>query len=343
MSSTSAPAGLDRVQDEAARQRVLRRLAGAPTPWLHQEVARRMAERLPLFRLQPQTVLAWDAAWGGGVDALVQAFPSARCLVVHSEPTAARADAPAPASQGWRRWLARASAARSATEATWAAQLPAAQAQLVWSNMGLHHAGSVRERFADWHRTLQTEGLLMFSTLGPGSLQAVRDAHARLGAGPAHAPFIDMHDLGDLLVEAGFADPVMDQEMLTLTWSSAQAMLAELRTLGGNTHPARHGGLRTARWRDTWMRAVAAPTAAVSGATSGALSDIAEGQRVSVTLEVVYGHAFKGHARADASGEAAIPLQEMRRALRRRRTGGGAAPAGAVMASRASGPMGVLG
>ena len=63
-----------------------------------------------------------------------------------------------------------------------------------------------------------------------------------------------MHDLGDMLVQAGFADPVMDQEMLTLTWPDAEALLAELRALGGNADPARCAGLRTPRWRAAPVR-----------------------------------------------------------------------------------------
>jgi malonyl-CoA O-methyltransferase len=90
----------------------------------------------------------------------------------------------------------------------------------------------------------------MFSTLGPGHLaRAARHLPpARLGPA-ALLPFVDMHDLGDMLVQAGFADPVMDQELLTLTWADADALLAELRTLGANVSRDRHPGLRTPRWR----------------------------------------------------------------------------------------------
>ena len=67
-----------------------------------------------------------------------------------------------------------------------------------------------------------------------------------------------MHDLGDMLVEAGFADPVMDQETITLTWPSGEALLAELRQLGGNVDPRRFAGLRTPRWRSRLAEALEA-------------------------------------------------------------------------------------
>ncbi len=92
-----------------------------------------------------------------------------------------------------------------------------------------------------------------------------------------------MHDLGDMLVQAGFADPVMDQETITLTWDSPQALLAELRSLGGNASPLRCAGLRTPRWRARLLR----PWNERAGADG----------RLALAFEVVYGHAFKAAPR----------------------------------------------
>jgi len=114
-----------------------------------------------------------------------------------------------------------------------------------------------------------------------------------------------MHDLGDMLVEAGFADPVMDQETLRLTWSSAQAALAELRTLGMNTDVARFPGLRTPRWRDRVLEALGAQV---------------DGQgRVVLEFEIVYGHAFKPVPRARLSEHTQVGLDDMKAMLSRGR------------------------
>ena len=117
-----------------------------------------------------------------------------------------------------------------------------ASADMLWANMMLHACADIAGMFASWHRALAADGFVMFSTLGPGTLPELRLLYERERWGPAFYPFADMHDLGDLLVHAGFADPVMDQEQLTLTWSSPQAALQELRALGGNLHAARHAG-----------------------------------------------------------------------------------------------------
>jgi malonyl-CoA O-methyltransferase len=125
--------------------------------------------------------------------------------------------------------------------------------------MMLHMVSEPEHEMRQWHRALAVDGFLMFSTLGPGSLGGLRRIYAAEHWGPAHAPFVDMHDLGDMLAHAGFADPVMDQEIITLTWPDAAALLRELRALGGNADPQRHAGLRTPRWQTRLQRALRAP------------------------------------------------------------------------------------
>ena len=285
--------------DAVALARVLHRLQRADSaPWLHGEVARRMAERLPVIKLRPEVVIDWGAFLGASRAPLAAAYPQARLLAV--EPDMARRDATSAAFDApwWspRRWTA--AAPTVVTEA----ELGAGQGQLLWSNMGLHGALDPQAVMASWHRALQVDGFLMFSTLGPGSLAGLRALFAAQGWPPPHAPFVDMHDLGDMLVEAGFADPVMDQETITLTWPSGDALLAELRQLGGNVDPRRFPGLRTPRWR----RRLAAALEAEAG----------PGERPRLTLEVVYGHAFRAAPRPRLAAETSLPLDDMRTLVR---------------------------
>ena len=142
----------------------------------------------------------------------------------------------------------------------------------------------------------------MFSCLGPGTLRELRAMYESLGW-PAPTPdFIDMHDLGDMLVRAGFADPVMDQETLTLRWDSAEALLAELRALGGNAAPDRLPGLRTPRWRQQLLRGLES----LKGADG----------KIGLSFELAYGHAFKAVPRLKLDEEAVLPLKDMRAMLR---------------------------
>ena len=181
----------------------------------------------------------------------------------------------------------------------------AGQAQLVWSNMSLHWAPDAPALMAQWQRALVVDGFLMFTTLGPGTLARLAELYRARGWGTPYAPWTDMHDLGDMLVEAGFADPVMDQETLRLTWSSPEAAVDELRTLGANNDAARVPGLRTPRWRGRLLEAL-------SGCRD------AQG-RVVLEFEVVYGHAFKPAPRARVAAQTEVGLDQMKSMLSRGR------------------------
>jgi malonyl-CoA O-methyltransferase len=118
-----------------------------------------------------------------------------------------------------------------------------------------------------------------------------------------------MHDLGDMMVGVGLADPVMDQEWVTLTWPDAQAALLELRSLGGNVDRMRHPGLRTPRWRERLHEALQAQA---RGRADG---------RVALTFELVYGHAFKAEPALKVAERTAFSPQQLQRMARTGRRG----------------------
>jgi malonyl-CoA O-methyltransferase len=222
------------------------------------------------------------------------------------EPDSIRRDATAALhAQPWwspRRWAGAAPTVLTPSE------LSLGAGQLLWANMGLHAAVDPQAVMQLWQRALAVDGFLMFSTLGPGSLPSLRSLYAEQGWSVPFAPFVDMHDLGDMLVAAGFADPVMDQELITLTWPSAQALLDELRGLGGNVATARFAGLRTPRWRQQLLLALQA-TADPDG-------------RVGLVFELVYGHAFRPAPRPRLAARTEVPLDDLRAMVRAGRKAG---------------------
>ena len=291
--------------DPRALDRAWARLAAQPLPpWLHGEVARRLVERLSIVKQIPPHVFDWWSELGGSASLLAQAYPKSAVTGVlrpRSSTPAAVADAPS-ATPAWRRWLGLGTAGPRAIAQS---AVPAGQAQLVWSNMSLHWAPDAPTLMREWQRALVVDGFLMFTTVGPGTLQSLRELYRAHGWGTPHAPWTDMHDQGDMLVEAGFADPVMDQETLRLTFSSPQAALDELRSLGANDDGARFAGLRTPRWRERLLDAL------------GARRD-AQG-RVVFEFEVVYGHAFKPVPRAKLAAQTQVGLDDMKAMLNRGR------------------------
>jgi malonyl-CoA O-methyltransferase len=257
-----------------------------------------MADRLALVRVQPERVLDWGSFLGGSHAALTAVYPQARWIGV--EPDAAGRDRQAARWQ--RPWWSARRWTQPAPQWLAQADVPAGSAQLLWANMHLHGSAEPQAVLMAWQRALAVGGFLMFSTLGPGSLSGLRQLYAQLGWPTPMAPLVDMHDLGDMLLLAGFADPVMDQETLTLSWPDPQALLAELRTWGGNVDPARHAGLRTPRWRDRLVQRLR--------------TLVREDGRVALEVELVYGHAFKLAAPPRVAAETTIPLQQMRALVR---------------------------
>lgn len=267
------------------------------SPWLHEEVGRRMHERLQWIVQTPSAWCDWDPLRGGlQAHALVaRHFPQAVSHVAEtSSPQGAAAVQARLASPWWSpaRWSG--GAARFGVP-------PQGSVQMLWSNMALHMAADPQALIRAWHRALAVDGYLMFSCLGPDTLRELRALYAALGwPAPAHA-FTDMHDWGDMLVHAGFSEPVMDMERITLTFATPGRLLQELRGLGRNLHPQRFAGLRGRRWH---------------GQLQQQLADAAQGGQLALTFEIVYGHAIKPAPRVRVEGESAVSLQDMRAMLR---------------------------
>ena len=274
--------------------------APAPAPWLHEEVARRMEARLQWIRAAPTAWCHWDAVRGGleGHALLRQRYPDAQCFVTETAPQHQPRAAQALATPWWR-------AARGTGAATQFEQPPEGAVQMLWANMGLHMAADPQALFAQWQRALAVDGHVMFSCLGPDTLRELHTLYAEWGwPAPGHA-FTDMHDWGDMLVQAGFAEPVMDMERITLTFADAPRLLQELRGLGVNLHPQRFGALRGRAWHARLLQAL-----------TERLADRAQGGRLSVTFEIIYGHAFKPTPRVPVGQHSAVSLHDMRAMLR---------------------------
>ncbi len=239
---------------------------------LEAEVGARMLERLDYVRVAPARIL--DAGCGPAPQAaaLARRYPGAAIVALDfSLPMLERARRAA----GWRARL-RGTRMLAVCAALERLPLAAGSVQLAWSNMALHWAADPPAALAELARVLAPEGLLMFSTLGPDTLKELR---AAAGAARVHR-FADMHDVGDALGAAGFAAPVMDMDMLTLTYAEAGGVVADLRASGQTL--ARHDRARGLAGRRLRAALAAAGTSA--------------------SIEVIYGHAWKAAPRRLADG-----------------------------------------
>lgn len=248
---------------------------------LAREVSLRMTARLDLVKLSPARVADIGCATGDGIRALQARYPQAFPLAIDYAPEML---AEVKRHARWMDKLLR-RASRCIAGDVRALPLKGGTLGLAWSNLMLHWLDDPLPAFRELQRVLEVGGLLMFSVLGPDTLKELRAAGAT-----TLRRFHDMHDLGDMLMAAGFADPVMDMETIALTYASPRGLLRDQRLLG-----VRDGLLGPLGFREG-RRVFRAWQAQPS-----------EG-RLPATFEIVYGHAWKAEPKATADGRAIIRI-----------------------------------
>ncbi|MCM0043492.1 MAG: methyltransferase domain-containing protein [Burkholderiaceae bacterium] len=295
----------------AVRQCFLRPERCADSQFLRREISARMFERLALIKTDPQRML--DAGCGEGDDllGLQQAFPSAQLIGLDlSLPMIDHARRAGDSSRsGMKQLMSRLLARRSlpvhgaALACADFGALPVGRSSidLVWSNLALHWHPQPHRVIDEWSQAMRTGGLLMFSCFGPDTFAELREAFAAADGEPSRQrvlPFVDLHDYGDMLLQAGFETPVMDMEKMNITYSSVEKLLADVRAFGGNPSLQRPQGLQGRRQWERFVKHLGARRTA-------------EG-KITLTIEVVYGHAFRSAPRSNSRGEAIVRFERRR-------------------------------
>lgn len=236
---------------------------------LQARVRGELLERLDLVRLDPSVVVDLGAGTGHAAMALKRRYRTARVVAVDLSPAML---AEAARRQTFLRRFHRVCADAAALP------LPEASVDLVFSNLVLHWCDEPDAVFAECRRVLRPGGLFTFTTFGPDTLLELRDAWAAADERVHVNRLIDMHDLGDGLVRAGLADPVLDVERYTLTYATLRDLASDLRATGSiNANAGRPRGL-------TGRQAL--------GRVNAAYDSLRSGGRLPATCEVVFGHAW---------------------------------------------------
>jgi malonyl-CoA O-methyltransferase len=258
---------------------------------LQREVGRRAPERLDLVRIDPEWILDAGSGTGAGARALARRYLRARVVEMDIAPAMlrqSRRGIPWP-----QRWLGQRRLPVCGDNER--QPLRAGVAGLVWSNLSFQWATDLPRVFAECLRVLQPGGLLTFTTFGPDTLKELRQAFPQTQGSVHVSRFTDMHDIGDMLVHAGFANPVMDMEVLTLTYADVTQLMRELKALGA--HNAAAGRSRGLMGR----------------ATLRELERRYEAHRrdgcLPATFEVIYGHAWKPQPRTGPGGRPVIDIR----------------------------------
>jgi malonyl-CoA O-methyltransferase len=260
---------------------------------LQHEVCTRMLERLDYIKIAPRAVLDAGSGTGNALKNLMARYSG--------KPVIALDIAYAMLMRGrlrWR-WWHNVPGLRPPLHALYAdlelLPLGPATVGLIWSNLALQWVNDLPATFKDMHRVLEPGGLLMFSTFGPDTLHELRSAYDSADPATHVNHFIDMHDIGDMLVHAGYADPVMDMERITLTYADVRSLMRDLKSIGA--HNVTQGR----------------PHALSGKSRLRAVEQHYERRRrdgkLPATFEVIYGHAWKPVPRLSPSGRPVIEIK----------------------------------
>lgn len=229
-----------------------------------------MHERLEMVRIAPHRVMDGGCGEGADLSLLHRRFPEASLLAQDASTSMLKEAAAALAGQGLSSNVICADLA--------SLPLSAGAIDVLWSNLALHWHPDPAQVFMEWKRVLHPEGVLMFSCFGPETLGLLREAFSQVDGYTHILPFMEMHDLGDSLVAAGFPSPVLDRETLTVTYADSGKLLADVRALGGNLSAGRR---RSLLGKAAWQR------------LRDHLDSCRDADgRISLSFEIIYGHAF---------------------------------------------------
>lgn len=260
--------------------------------FFYAEVAQRLYDRLSPIQIEVKRLLDAGMGYARRYDLLKQRFVDAQLIGVDNQ-AGAIAYAQQQHKKGWKFWTSSKQLPQFILADLAHTSLAPESIDLVWSNMALPWHNQPQAVLKEWRRVLRPEGLCLFTSFGTGNLPQIKQLPQALGI--CSMPLTDMHDLGDMLVEAGFSDPVMEQEVITLQYKHASTLLRELSALGGNAAMGQKSGLRSRYWYEQLLAAL-------------------EAQRrpdgyIHLDLEVVYGHAWRANMVMRGPSEVGISLQ----------------------------------
>lgn len=256
---------------------------------LQREIAGRLLDRLAYIKHQPGVVLDVGAGTGDATHALASLYPEARVLAL---------DFSLPMLQQAR--LREKAGISPDCLCGDAERLPLADGsvELLFSNATLQWCNDLQGTFREFLRVLRPNGMLLFSTFGPDTLMELRASWAVADGGSHVSPFWDMHDIGDAMLQAGLAEPVVDVDRLQLTYDDVPALMRDLKTLGAhNVTRDRQRGLTGKGRLRTMVQAY---------------EKFRRDGRLPASYEVVYGHAW-APAQRQVDGVTMVPAEMLRR------------------------------
>jgi len=240
---------------------------------LQQEVANRLVERMDYMSMKPVSILDAGAGTGFISQRLASRYPKAKITGLDlAFNMLKQAKSKRSLKQRWNKQFNYINAEVE--------NIPLADASvdLVISGLTLQWCQDLTKVFKEFRRILAPDGLLLFSTFGPDTLKELRQSWAKVDELAHVNAFTDMHDVGDALMQSGFADPVMDMEMLTMTYEDVKTVMRDLKQIGA--HNVMQGRPHTMTGKNKLKNMM------------HAYEEFRDDGLLPVSYEIVYGHAW---------------------------------------------------
>jgi len=239
---------------------------------LQREIESRLLERTEFMRREPDMILDLGCGTGSASRALAGQYPRAGVVALDWAPAmlckAAELAAGQPAAAGFNPLCAD----------MHALPLAARSMDLVFSNLALQWSYDIPAVFQEFRRIMRPDGMLVFTCFGPDTLYELKQAWRAVDDRPHVNDYPDMHDIGDELLSAGFREPVMDAERLTLEYPDVMSLMRELKGLGAhNVASSRSHGLTGKTSLNRMLQAY---------------EPFRRGDRYPASFEIIYGTAF---------------------------------------------------
>lgn len=242
---------------------------------VQREIFNRLIERLEYMLIKPEDVLNLGAASKYGEELLQELYPHAKIITIDILEYLSSENSVLP--------------------------LPDHSQQLIVCNLLFHWVNDPQKLLQEIARVLDPKGVLLLTSMGVDTLKECREAFAQVDNFPHVHDFPDMHDVGDLMLQTGFVDPVVDVQTLTVNYKSVQQLFQDLRDTGStNAHCDRPRGLMG---KNQWNKMLAAyETMKNENSYPG-------------TYEIIYGHAWGVRTQQKQNGETSISLSAIEKML----------------------------
>ena len=257
---------------------------------LQQEVADRLVDRMKLMSMKPVSILDAGSGTGFVSQLLATRYPKAKITALD---LAFNMLKQAKGKRTFKqRWNKNFNYVNAEVES-----LPFADAsfELVISGLTLQWCQDLPKVFAEFKRILAPGGLLIFSSFGPDTLKELRQSWAEVDELAHVNAFADLHDVGDALLQTGFADPVMDMEMLTVTYKDVKTVMSDLKQIGA--HNVMQGRSHNITGKNKLQKMIKA------------YEQFRADGLLPVSHEIVYGHAWVPEGIETESG-VVVPFQK---------------------------------